>query len=154
MSGPALRQLDAHQAIHEAAYAEVLWRAERVRQVCHIGDRLRLLRAAEALLTFLETRILRHASEEESGLYREWSNLGIAALSQSVLALAKEHDDIREHARRLDAAVATARVTDVDETLKALLDALSGHQAHEEAVLAESARIAVAEGAQARGDSR
>ena len=71
MSGPALRQKDAHHAIHEAARNEAEEITLVLRHALKAQDSNLALETAFILIEHWETRTLRHAESEETGLYRE-----------------------------------------------------------------------------------
>ncbi len=71
MSGPALRQKDAHHAIHEAARNEAEEITLVLRRALKAQDTALALETAFILIEHWETRTLRHAESEETGLYRE-----------------------------------------------------------------------------------
>ena len=67
MSGPGLRHIDSHSAIHEAAHIAV---------------------------EHWETRILRHAQAEEEGLYKEMVEEK-PELKDDIIGLIRDHDILR-----------------------------------------------------------
>jgi hypothetical protein len=70
-TGPSLRKLDSHSAIHHGAYVEA-------RDLTEITDKLYYdereedcLKAADALVEYWETRIIAHADTEDESFYNE-----------------------------------------------------------------------------------
>ncbi|WDL97555.1 hemerythrin domain-containing protein [Alicyclobacillus sp. ALC3] len=95
MSGPALKQGNAHEAIHNAALFEADELTTVVRQL-HAEQMLDKAKAAAQLVVeHWQTRTLRHATEEEEGLYSEI----LAANSEravDIAALTHDHDLMRK----------------------------------------------------------
>lgn len=69
MSGPALKQLSAHQAIHNAAHEETMVTLASLRRLVEEGKQTAASQAAEVFVDIYETKILRHAEAEETGFY-------------------------------------------------------------------------------------
>lgn len=94
MSGPALKQYDAHHAIHDAAFTEAEEMTAVVRALVEQGDEPNALQAAFALVEHWETRTLRHAESEETGFYLEAVQAN-PELHDDVLVLARDHAILR-----------------------------------------------------------
>ncbi|UOF91858.1 hemerythrin domain-containing protein [Fodinisporobacter ferrooxydans] len=71
MSGPALKQLHAHHAIHQGTFTEAEEIMEIIRQLCLQGSTDRALELSHILMEHWETRTLAHAEAEEEGFYLE-----------------------------------------------------------------------------------
>ncbi len=71
MSGPALKQKDSHRAIHDAAHGEADELTGTVVEFMAGGKMEAAKAAARLLVEHWRTRTLRHAEEEEAGLYQE-----------------------------------------------------------------------------------
>lgn len=95
MSGPALTQKHAHRAIHEAAQGEAEALTDLLRKMMEAGDQSRTLEVADILIEHWETRTLRHATEEEEGLYRDLLGEN-PELEEKVIALIRDHDLLRK----------------------------------------------------------
>jgi hypothetical protein len=94
MAGPALKQLDGHRSIHQAAFAE----AEElltILQQCHekgLHDHAR--QVVDVLVEHWETRTLRHAQMEEEGFYLEKVTEN-PNLAEKVIRLKRDHELMR-----------------------------------------------------------
>lgn len=71
MSGPALRQIHSHHAIHESAHQEAMELTLLLDHALEHKDLKVGLEIANLLVEHWETRTLRHAQAEEEGLYKE-----------------------------------------------------------------------------------
>ncbi|MNH86760.1 hypothetical protein D3C87_478510 [compost metagenome] len=71
MSGPALKNVDSHSSIHEAALEEAREITGVLEQCLQRGDLLKALEVAYVALEHWESRTLQHAASEEEGLYLE-----------------------------------------------------------------------------------
>ncbi|KPV44241.1 hemerythrin domain-containing protein [Alicyclobacillus ferrooxydans] len=95
MSGPALRQANAHYAIHESAYGEAEELLTLLQRVIQLGEWEQGMQVADVLAEHFEARTLAHAHEEENGLYQE-----IVAehpeLSVVIATLTHDHDLMRQ----------------------------------------------------------
>ncbi len=134
MSGPALRQWNAHHAIHEAAAHEVevaVQLAWKARTAC---DESRFQSVVEVFLEIAEGRVLVHADEEERGLYREWLRAD-SRQRPVVTALVAEHDRLRCLAKRVTAAMTDHDYGGVLTTMEEWATASRAHSRHEEDAL-------------------
>ena len=94
MSGPALRQHDSHHAIHQAAFSEAIDLTDAVQHA--IDNKLPEARAVvDLLLEHWETRVLRHADEEEQGLYQEIAS-NDPTMTSTLAGLRRDHDLMRQ----------------------------------------------------------
>ncbi|MBT2214901.1 hypothetical protein KK120_03595 [Virgibacillus dakarensis] len=94
MSGPALKHVDSHAAIHEAALHEA---AELTGILDHLIRDEQFDKALEVALVTLEhweTRTLRHADSEEEGVYKELVET-TPSLKESIIGLTRDHDLLR-----------------------------------------------------------
>ncbi len=134
MSGPALRQVLSHAVIHEAAWrdADDAWRlAQEVRARSH--DEV-FLRVVEVFLEVVETRILTHAAEEETGLYQEWRELD-KGWQPFIVELVGEHDTLRRLAAAIEEAMTLEHYDGATIQMGRLLQVSADHARHEEDVL-------------------
>lgn len=94
MSGPSLRQLHAHHAIHEGALSGALTKTEEVEDLLRAKEYEVARQAADHLLEYWETRIISHADAEEEGFYLEMIEQN-SELKQTVAELTRDHDILR-----------------------------------------------------------
>lgn len=94
MSGPALRHIDSHHAIHEAAHGEAVELTEIFDQAVASGHTDLALHTASLLVEHWETRTLRHAEAEETGFYKN-SVSEFPLLESIVIALTRDHELMR-----------------------------------------------------------
>lgn len=94
MSGPGLRSVDSHAAIHEAAINEAKELNEMMEKLLRKEDADKALEVAYIAVEHWETRTLRHADSEEEGLYKELIQ-DHPELKDSVLKLTRDHDTMR-----------------------------------------------------------
>ncbi|WP_138494215.1 hemerythrin domain-containing protein [Paenibacillus pinistramenti] len=69
MSGPALRNVDSHSLIHEAALEEARELTGVLEHCLQSGELPKALEVAYVALEHWESRTLQHAASEEEGLY-------------------------------------------------------------------------------------
>ncbi|EIM06698.1 hypothetical protein A1A1_09091 [Planococcus antarcticus DSM 14505] len=94
MSGPSLRQLHAHHAIHQGALSGALTKTEEVEDLLRAKEFEVARQAADHLLEFWETRIISHADAEEEGFYQEMIQQN-SELKKPVADLTRDHDILR-----------------------------------------------------------
>ena len=94
MTGPALQRLDSHHAIHETALGEAEELTDGLRTAWRQNDAVKAGSIAQWLVEHWEERILRHAEEEELGLYRDLAQ-DRPALAETVAQLRRDHDLMR-----------------------------------------------------------
>lgn len=94
MSGPSLRQLHAHHAIHEGALSGAVTKTEEVEDLLRAKEYEVAHQAADHLLEYWETRIISHADAEEEGFYQEMIDQK-PELKQTVADLTRDHDILR-----------------------------------------------------------
>lgn len=100
MSGPALKKVDSHAAIHEAALNEA---RELTELLARCLDNLQYDKASEVAYVTLEhweTRTLAHAAAEEEGLYKEMAEVS-QEFNEAVIALTRDHDILRRLAEEI-----------------------------------------------------
>ena len=119
MSGPALHQRHAHSAIHEAAYGEAEELTNLLQDLLLQQDHQKAVQIVSLLIEHWMTRTLRHAEEEEVGLYEE-----ILAKDKEILplivSLKRDHqllrialDDVKGMLSRIDETAINANQTEV-----------------------------------------
>ncbi|GLG01165.1 hypothetical protein Alches_12040 [Alicyclobacillus hesperidum subsp. aegles] len=101
MSGPALKQLDAHHAIHEAAFHEAQEMTVLFHHLVEKGDSERAVALAEAILDHWKTRTLRHAADEEIGFYQECRE-AMPHRAEEIAQLIRDHDLMRNLVAELE----------------------------------------------------
>ncbi|APC48499.1 hypothetical protein GLV94_06700 [Virgibacillus halodenitrificans] len=94
MSGPALRKIDSHSAIHEAALNEAIELTNLLDQLVIKEQHKKALEVGYILVEQWETRTLRHAEEEEAGLYKEIVKDN-PDLQSEITALTRDHNLLR-----------------------------------------------------------
>ena len=94
LSGPALKQLQAHRAIHEGGLTGALDKTERLMGLLREGDKEMAERAADDLIDYWKTRVISHADAEEEGFYRDVVREQ-PELDHAVIQLTRDHDLIR-----------------------------------------------------------
>jgi len=94
MSGPALKHIDSHSAIHEAALTEAEELTELLAKLIKSDASDKALELAFVIVEHWETRTLRHADSEEEGLYKELVETS-PELKDDIVALTRDHDLLR-----------------------------------------------------------
>ncbi|MDU0331442.1 MULTISPECIES: hemerythrin domain-containing protein [Paenibacillus] len=92
--GPSLRQLHAHQAIHDGGLAGAKSKTEEVERFYASGDLELAEQATNELLGYWESRILSHADAEEDGFYQEVVEKN-PDLQEAVVQLKRDHELMR-----------------------------------------------------------
>lgn len=136
MSGPALQQLSAHNAIHEAAHEEAMVILASLRRLVKDGKTDRAYQAADVFVEHFETKVLRHAEAEEGGLYDEAASTH-PGLKPLIAELRHEHDALRALLGVIRERLAASGTVD-DEALSlmtALISSNAFHSHHEESAL-------------------
>lgn len=70
-SGPALRQITSHRAIHDAGQAQARELTEMMKQLFNEEREEDCLKTAKVLIEHWEERIIAHADAEDEGFYQE-----------------------------------------------------------------------------------
>lgn len=134
MSGPALRRVASHSAIHEAAWHDANDAWQLAQKAWTLSNEEAFSQVVEVFLQVVETRILAHAHEEETGLYHEW--LAIDTNRQSVIdVLVLEHERLRRLAAAIENAMIQEHYDDAIWRMSRLLQIAAAHARHEEDVL-------------------
>lgn len=94
MSGPALKQLQAHRAIHEGGLSGAVGKTELLIEFLQEGDMKSADRAADELIDYWKSRVISHADAEEEGLYLEIKKEN-PELEEAILQLTRDHDLLR-----------------------------------------------------------
>jgi len=94
MSGPGLKHLDSHAAIHEAALNEAIELNEILENLLKNNEADKALEVAYVAVEHWETRTLIHAQSEEEGLYKEMVEEN-PELKNSIVSLTRDHDTLR-----------------------------------------------------------
>ena len=94
MSGPGLRNVDSHAAIHEAALNEAIELNDLLDKLLKDEQIEKGLEVAHIAVEHWETRTLRHAQAEEEGLYIEMVKEK-PELKEGVIGLIRDHDILR-----------------------------------------------------------
>lgn len=94
MSGPGLKRVDSHAAIHEAALKEAKELNEILLRLLQDNELERALETAYITIEHWETRTLRHADAEERGLYKDLVEES-PELQDSIIALTRDHNIMR-----------------------------------------------------------
>ncbi|GGA81656.1 hemerythrin domain-containing protein [Ornithinibacillus halotolerans] len=111
MSGPGLKHVDSHAAIHEAALNEAKELNEIMAKLLQNNDLEKALEIAFVAVEHWETRTLRHADAEERGLYKELVEEN-AALKDSIIALTRDHDTLRFLVKNIKETLDSEGMTD------------------------------------------
>ncbi len=101
MSGPALRQLASHHAIHDAAFQESNDLTSLLAHSIEHNDEERAEHIAHVLLEQWETRTLRHAAIEEEEFYQEIRD-SVPHMEPMVLRLTRDHELLRTLAQDIN----------------------------------------------------
>lgn len=94
MSGPALKHVDSHAAIHEAALNEASELTNLLDKLVRDNETEKALELAYVIIEQWETRTLRHADSEEEGLYKDLLEDN-PKLKDDIVALTRDHDLLR-----------------------------------------------------------
>ncbi|SKA91457.1 hemerythrin domain-containing protein [Sporosarcina newyorkensis] len=94
MSGPALRQLHSHRAIHEGGLSGAVMKTEDLVGFLEQGEQEMVNQACDDLIDYWKTRVISHADAEEEGFYKQ-----ILAenpeLEREIIQLTRDHDLMR-----------------------------------------------------------
>ena len=137
MSGPALKHVDSHSAIHEAALIEATELTELLTKVIRDGHTEKALELAFVIVEHWETRTLRHADSEEEGLYKDLLKTS-PALKDDIVALTRDHDLLRLIVDEIKEQLAEGQINDsVLQRFQALIIIDLLHNQKEEQILPE-----------------
>ncbi|KXH87567.1 hypothetical protein AU377_01285 [Sporosarcina sp. HYO08] len=93
-SGPALKQLHSHRAIHEGGLAGAEQKTSDLIALLREGDLESANMAADDLVDYWKTRVIAHADAEEAGFYEEIATAK-PELKDVVIQLIRDHDLMR-----------------------------------------------------------
>lgn len=137
MSGPSLRQLHAHHAIHEGALSGAIAKTEEMEDLLRAKEFEVARQAADHLVEYWETRIISHADAEEEGFYQEMLEKD-PGLEEVVAKLSRDHDLLRIIAKDIKEMLTEKGLTyEVMQQFHALLVVNAIHSRDEERLLLE-----------------
>ncbi|RAZ68338.1 hemerythrin domain-containing protein [Planococcus maitriensis] len=137
MSGPSLRQLHAHHAIHEGALSGAIAKTEEMEDLLRAKEFEVARQAADHLVEYWETRIISHADAEEEGFYQEMLEKD-PGLEEVVEKLSRDHDLLRIIAKDIKEMLTEKGLTyEVMQQFHALLVVNAIHSRDEERLLLE-----------------
>lgn len=93
-SGPSLRQLHAHHAIHQGGLTGAITKTQEMEDLLRAKEFEVARQAADHLVEYWETRVISHADSEEDGFYREMLQQD-PTLEEAVVKLTRDHDLLR-----------------------------------------------------------
>lgn len=94
-SGPALRQLTSHRAIHDAGQAQARELTEMMIQLFKEERHDDCLKTAKVLIEHWEEKIIAHADAEDEGFYQELLDEGKIS-KKGIYMLMRDHDLFRK----------------------------------------------------------
>ncbi|MGM8364956.1 hemerythrin domain-containing protein [Virgibacillus sp. W0181] len=94
MSGPGLKHIDSHSAIHEAALNEAIELNDILEALLKNNELEKALETAYVVVEHWESRTLQHATAEENGLYKDLVEES-PELKDKITALTRDHDILR-----------------------------------------------------------
>lgn len=93
-SGPSLRQLHAHHAIHQGGLTGAVTKTQEMEDLLRAKEFEVARQAADHLVEYWETRVISHADAEEDGFYREMLEQD-PSLEDAIAKLTRDHDLLR-----------------------------------------------------------
>jgi hypothetical protein len=93
-SGPSLRQLHAHHAIHQGGLSGAIAKTQEMEDLLRAKEFEVARQAADHLVEYWETRVISHADAEEDGFYLEMLEQD-PSLKEAVDKLTRDHDLLR-----------------------------------------------------------
>lgn len=90
-TGPALRKLASHRAIHDGAYGEAKELMDVIVKLYEEERKEDTITAAKVLIEYIEERLISHADAEEEGLYLEIKKEN-PELEKEIHMLTRDHD--------------------------------------------------------------
>ncbi|RNF41182.1 hypothetical protein [Planococcus salinus] len=137
MSGPSLRQLHAHHAIHQGGLSGAITKTEEMEDLLRAKEFAVARQAADHLVEYWETRIISHADAEEEGFYQEVLEQD-PSLEDAVAKLTRDHDLLRIIAADIKEMLKKEGLTyEVMQQFHALLVVNAIHSRDEERLLLE-----------------
>ena len=94
MSGPALRQLHSHKAIHEGGLSGAVMKTDDLLEYYEQGETEMVQQACDHLLDYWKTRVISHADAEEEGFYKQMVEEK-PELERDIIQLTRDHDLMR-----------------------------------------------------------
>ncbi|GGJ70307.1 hypothetical protein GGR02_002156 [Anoxybacillus voinovskiensis] len=134
MSGPSLRQLDAHRSIHDGAFIEAKHLTDLLEKLYEEKKNDALQEVADTLVEHWEMRVLAHAQSEEEGFYKEKLE-GEPQLVEIIAMLKRDHDLLRMIVAEIKQRMQTEVNRDVLDRFRALLFINEIHSREEERLL-------------------
>lgn len=135
MSGPGLKHVDSHAAIHEAALNEARELNELMAKLLQEGESNKALEVAYVAIEHWETRTLRHAAAEEEGLYLELLEEH-PELKDNIVALIRDHNTMRYFVEKIKRALEQDGITEeVLQLFHGLVQVDAYHNLEEERIL-------------------
>lgn len=135
MSGPGLKHVDSHSAIHEAALEEAKELNNILARLVKAGQTEKALQTAYIAVEHWETRTLRHAQAEEEGLYKELAEEH-PELKAAITALVRDHNTMRYLVKQIKQTLETDGFTEeVLQQFHALVHVDAYHNFEEEKIL-------------------
>ncbi|ASK62636.1 hypothetical protein CFK37_10975 [Virgibacillus phasianinus] len=111
MSGPALKHVDSHNAIHEAALIEATELTELLDRLVTENQGDKALELAFIIVEHWETRTLQHAESEEEGLYKELAAES-PELKDSIISLTRDHNLLRLLVKKIKESLDAGGIND------------------------------------------
>ncbi|SRR5690606_5296653 len=137
MSGPALKKLDSHALIHEAALTEAEELTSLFSRLLLEEETVKAKEVALIIVEHWETRTLKHAEAEEKGLYKEVVENN-PDLKEVVIQLTRDHDLLRLLVKEIKELLANNKVDmEILQRFHALLLVDKYHNEEEENVILE-----------------
>ncbi|MUK88009.1 hypothetical protein GMD78_06300 [Ornithinibacillus sp. L9] len=135
VSGPGLKQVDSHAAIHEAALSEARELNDILTQLLKDEQKEKALEIAYITVEHWETRTLRHAEAEENGLYKDLVEES-PELENDVIALTRDHNTMRYFVKKIKETLENEGINDeVLQQFHALVHVDMFHNLEEERIL-------------------
>ncbi|ETP68174.1 hypothetical protein G159_14040 [Planococcus glaciei CHR43] len=136
-SGPSLRQLHAHHAIHQGGLSGAIAKTQEMEDLLRAKEFEVARQAADHLVEYWETRVISHADAEEDGFYLEMLEQD-PSLKEAVDKLTRDHDLLRIIAADIKEMLKKDGLTyEVMQQFHALLVVNAIHSRDEERLLLE-----------------
>lgn len=136
-SGPSLRQLHAHHAIHQGGLTGAVTKTQEMEDLLRAKEFEVARQAADHLVEYWETRVISHADAEEDGFYREMLEQD-PSLEDAIAKLTRDHDLLRIIAEDIKKLLKEEALTyQVMQQFHALLVVNEIHSRDEERLLLE-----------------
>lgn len=136
-SGPSLRQLHAHHAIHQGGLTGAVTKTQEMEDLLREKEFEVARQAADHLVEYWETRVISHADAEEDGFYREMLEQD-PSLEDAIAKLTRDHDLLRIIAEDIKKLLKEEGLTyQVMQQFHALLVVNEIHSRDEERLLLE-----------------